>query len=312
MNKMKNILNSRYFVALGILSVLIFTQCKDEDYTGYGTIDATNPTVAVTWEAPASMEEADVTYPFTITLSEVQVADVVFVISADGSTATEGADFDLSTHSIRIPAYTTTGSGALTVYSDALPEETETISVQIGDISLGNVNYTPETFNVEITNLVSDDIVVDFDWEGTVDATIGGNLYQGLSLCANVDIDFIIAQDTPGGDIGDYTCATGACPESYLFSTATWAHGDGTFFFGVNLWDNGGLAPDDGPIPFPVTMNLAQTGVVNLSAPQDPSTVIMSDNDGSTLDPVLKVVVANGATSFSFYDGTTDALIYAN
>lgn len=309
---MKNILNSRYFVALGILSVLIFTQCKDEDYTGYGTLTASDPTVAITWEAPASMEETDVTYPFTITLSEVQIADVVFNISADASTATEGEDFDLSTHSIRIPAYSLTGSGALTIYSDALPEETETIAVQIGDVSLGNVNYTPETYSVDITNLVSDDIIVAFDWGGTVDATIGGTLYEGLSLCDNVDIDFIISQDTPGGDIGDYTCATGACPEQYLFSTGTWAHGDGTFYFGVNLWDNGGLAPDSGPIPFPVTMNLAQTGVVNLSAAQDPSTVIMSDNDGSTLDPVLKVVVSGGATSFAFYDGITDELIYNN
>lgn len=311
---MKNILNSRYFVALGILSVLIFTQCKDEDYTGYSTIDATNPTVSVTWEAPASMEEADVTYPFTITLSEVQIADVVFNISADASTATEGEDFDLSTHSIRIPAYSTTGTGSLTVYRDDLAEETETIAVQIGDIGLGNVNYTPETFSVDITNYVSDDVVVAFDWGGTVDATIGGTFFEGIDLCANVDIDFYLSQDTPGGDIGDYTTATGNCPEVYTFIPGSWANGDGTFYMNVSLWSNGGLAPDSGPIPFPVTISIAQPGVVNITQPQDPSTIVMSDNPdmAAVSDPVLKVVVSNGGTNFAFFDGITDELIYQN
>lgn len=306
---MKNILNSRYFVALGILSVLLFTQCSDEDYTGYGTVNPSNPTVAITWDAPASMEEMDVVYPFTITLSEVQVADIVFNISADASTATEGEDFDLSTHSIRIPAYSTTGSGSLTIYSDALPEETETISVQIGDAALGNVNFTPETRTVDITNLVSDDILVSFDWSGTVDGAVDGVATPGIDLCG-VDMDFLVGDDTTL-DIGDYTCATGACPEQYLFTADTWANGDGTFYFGVNLWDAAGITAADGsPLAVPVTMNLAQVGVVNLSAAQDPSTVIMTDNDGSTVDPVLKVVVAG--SSFSFYDGTTDELIYAN
>jgi hypothetical protein len=309
MNKMKNILNSRYFVALGILSVLIFTQCKDEDYTGYGTVNPSNPTVAITWDAPATMEESDVTYPFTVTLSEVQIADIVFNISADASTATEGEDFDLSTHTIRIPAYSTEGSGSLTIYSDALPEETETISVQIGDAALGNVNYTPETRSIDITNLVSDDILVSFDWSGTFDGAVDGVATAGIDLCA-VDMDFLLGDDTTV-DIGDYTCATGACPEQYLFTAGSWTNGDGTFYFGVNLWDAGGITAADGsPTTFPVTMYIAQVGVVNLSATQDASTVIMSDNDGSTVDAVLKVVVAG--SSFSFYDGTTDALIYAN
>ncbi len=301
---MKNIL----IVALGVLAILLFSQCSDEDYTGYTTLTATSPTFSVDWgTAPASQVEADSIYTFTITLSEKQVADVVFNISAAASTATEGEDFDLSTHSIVIPAYSTTGSGMLYVYSDVIPEDTEIISIQIGDEKLANVATEPQTRTIEITNLVSNDILVSFNWEDIVDVTIGGTLYEGVSLCANVDIDFLL-YDGAGNFISDYTSVSSACPEQYLFD-ANWAHGDGTFYYAVNLWDNGGVAPDSGPIDFPATINIAQTGVVNITVAQDPSTVLNSSSPQSEEYNVLKVVVSGG--TFSFYDAVTDELIFA-
>ncbi len=298
--KLKNIL-SKSVTGLGAAVILLgFSQCKDEDFTDYSNLTATNPTASVEWTAPASTTERDDVFPFTITLSEPQVVDVrVNVSVVEGGTATEGEDFDID-HLVIIPAGTTMGSGALTTYNDLVVEGSETFTIQIGDERTSNVNLTTTTYDVTLNNFVSNTAVAIYDWSGTA-------MVDGVErvFCDEVDIDVLI-YDEAMMDSGNYDAATGDCPEDMSFGT-TWA--DGTYYLVLNLWSNGIVPTDGSTVTFPMTVYLTRGGLYNdVMLPVDPAVYINSD-DAAGVEKTLYKFVKSG-TTYRFYDPTTDELLF--
>lgn len=268
-----------------VLGVAI-ASCEKDDYTGYSTLEASDAKGTLSWSAaapPASMVEQDTTFNFTITLDKPQVADIHIVIKQTGGNATKDSDFTL-TDEIIIPAYQTTGSGAFKVIADENIETNETVTFQIGDISLGNMNFTPQSFTVELQNFVKPNLDLTFDWGGTVS-------YDGaeVELCDEVDIDILVF-DVDNNDLGIYGAATGACPEHLNLEGLV----DGDYYLWANLYAST-VAPTDGTIvSMPITVTATQPGLFeNVVYNQQAASVITSSDptDGSTLKPVAKVTV---------------------
>lgn len=284
-----------------VLGVAI-ASCEKDDYTGYSTLEATDAKGTLSWSAaapPASMVEQDSVFNFTITLDKPQVADIHIVIKQTGGNATKDSDFTL-TDEIIIPAYQTTGSGAFKVIRDKKFEETESVTFRIGDISLSNLEFTPQTFTVELTNYIYPYLDLTFDWGGTAIYNYdtldwNGNTYYDsdtVSLCDEVDIDILVF-DVDNNDLGIYGAATGACPEHLTLEGLA----DGDYYLWANLYDST-IAPTDGTIvSMPITVTTTQPGLFEgVVYNQLPASVITSSDptDGSTLKPVAKVTVSGG------------------
>ena len=119
--------------------------CDQEDNTGLSTIVPTNPSLSITTSVSSlSLIEDDSSYGFTVTISETQLVDIKLSVSQIGGDATMGEDFSVS-GSLIIPAGSTSASGSITILSDELMEETETVKIQIGDNTTANglLSYLP-------------------------------------------------------------------------------------------------------------------------------------------------------------------------
>ncbi len=302
--------NNIFFKTLlaGVTMALLFTQCKDDDATGYSTLQATSPTLSVDWTAPSSLVETNVDYPFTVTLSEPQVVDVkVNVTVEDGGTATEGSDFALSSSVITIPAFTTSGTGTLSIFEDNDIEGQESFTVTVGGGVTANYDATPQSYTVTLENLVANEITAIIDWSGS-------QIVEGIErdFCTEVDLDLYI-YDATMMDSGNYDSATGDCPEDMTISNAAFG-GDGTYYLVASNYINN-IRPTDGTVvSYPMTVTLTRAGsYVDFVLPPVAGTTFTSsdpdfDTDGVFNEFYMYKVEIVGDT-FKFYDYNTNTLL---
>lgn len=146
--------------------VLLVSSCTSdqEEYTGAGNVVPTSPQITITPEVSnLSLVEDDSSYSYTVALSTVQLVDVVVKISQVDGDATMGEDFTID-NSLVISAGSTSATGTITILSDELAEETETVTIQVGDNTTANASITPETMTFTILNLSEGDLVIDLEW----------------------------------------------------------------------------------------------------------------------------------------------------
>lgn len=275
---------------LATAGIISFTSCEKDDATGASTISVKDVNVSVDTSSfpTATIEETDAEYTIGITLDQAQVVDVHVKVLNIGGTASEGSDFDFDGEII-IPAYSTSGSGTVTVYNDIFAEETESFTLQIGDTQTANANLTPQTVTIEMTNFTSPNLELVFDWSGT---TMVG--FDERSFCSGVDLD-VFGENADGESIG--FAATAACPEVLTLSDLP----DGVYTFSANLWYND-IRPQDTPmVEFPITTTYYQPGVVNPTDVMQQSGIINSespdyyDDGAGAYEAFLQVTVSNGA-----------------
>lgn len=135
---------------------LAIVSCETDDQTGesQSTVANTTANISLEFANPVIFYEAngDMTYDYTVTLSEIQIVDIKLYIAQVGGTAD---DHDLEmTSSIVIPAGYTTGNGSITVFADEEIEGDETAVIQIGDVRTANAAMTPVTVNINIVDYV--------------------------------------------------------------------------------------------------------------------------------------------------------------
>jgi hypothetical protein len=148
---MKNIIKN---IALAFVAFALVLSCDEDDLTGQSTLVITSPSLNVELDFAASQQfvEDEVSFPFTITLSEPQVVRVlVYLEMTEASTATEGDDISFP-HSLVIPAGSTSVSDVITVHRDDIPEETETAVIRIGtgrEANVSSINGQTVSFTLE-------------------------------------------------------------------------------------------------------------------------------------------------------------------
>lgn len=144
--------NTIYKIALVLSAFVLTLACDEDDFTGDSTLVASSPSLNVSLDFPSSQTfvEQEGTYPFTVTLSEPQIVDVVVYLSASG-TATEGEDYAFP-HSLRMPAGSTSISDVITIHRDVVPEDTETVAIKIGtglEANVSSINGATASFTLQ-------------------------------------------------------------------------------------------------------------------------------------------------------------------
>jgi hypothetical protein len=184
-------------ISFSFLAFLLMFSCSEnDDYTNDSVVKATSPNLAVSlgFTNATTLIEQEASYPFSVSITEAQIVDVVVKLKQTDGTATAGEDFSMP-NSVTIKKGSLSASGEITIHADELPEDEETVTIQIG---LGNESNVSEvaseivTFN--IVNVTSGDVVIDLTW--TSSATITDN--QGNAIAAEdlADLEILVTNAT--------------------------------------------------------------------------------------------------------------------
>lgn len=242
-------------ILIGLFAVLFaFSACKKDDFTGHSQLNAVDGlTLSVSGlNAGYNLVEKDTTYTFDVTLSDAQIVDITIYISMIGGDATEGADFEFD-HSITIPAFSTKGTAAISVFADELIEGVETFKLQIGDYRTTNADITPVEVEFTIGNLTDDDFAVDMSWDTDALSAIGID----LSPTDAVDLRMLILDDSKGAIIA---VEDGGSFETY----AAWdTLADGTYYIATDIYSTVNAGQFNAPITLDLMLEFNQTGKVN-------------------------------------------------
>jgi len=160
LNKNKSILS--YITAI-MVSILMIN-CTQEDNIGDSTLNPTSPELDITVSVSnVVLIENNQSFEFVASISEPQLVDIklyAFQIAGDASSD----DYELSS-TIVIPAGSTSAVGTITILNDELREDTETLTIQIGDNKTANTaNQMSAEMQFEIINYTEGDLIVDLDW----------------------------------------------------------------------------------------------------------------------------------------------------
>ncbi|MBP1839009.1 hypothetical protein [Formosa algae] len=269
---MKNIYKTFCLLAL---SGIVFTSCEDgDDHTGESLIEYTNVGATVSSASQSyTVSESDIhtsgdyTIPYTVTLNEAVTATTIIDLIQTGG---EADSEDYETSSITVSPGNTTGTGYITVFSNAYVEGTETLELTAK--SRANLNINDYSIDITIDDdYINDQLDFQLTWEGSFTGSVGTGADLVLDFCA-MDFDILIYDETLT-DVGFYNAATGSCPESATLSGLP----DGFYYVVVDLYDNP-LYVYEGGIDVPITFSWSQdyfdsvTGSITLNAYNTDST----------------------------------------
>jgi len=303
---MKKIIKQFLFCALS-LSALIFVSCSKDDATGQSQLEvATGVIATVNLNSPLAASQTinegnDVSFTFTVNLNKPQSKDIHFKVNQIAGTA-DGDDY--SAEEVVIPAYATTATGKITFVNDCTPESTETLTLQIGDITTSNATLTPRTLSFTINNSLANALDLTFNFSKAF--TISG---VATSLCAIVyDMDFYLL-DSSFNDTGIYDAAASGCPEHLTLSAASNLP-NGTYYIFYDIWDTGNVdggtnTTTDGinntfhdPFTIPITVDYFKCGGMEGTFAQEsrfaPTTTKARFYQNPNGNFVIQIDIANG------------------
>lgn len=286
---------------------IVFTSCNNDDAqddsvaivnNGAASVVAVSSAINVNGVSTINEGGNDSEYSYSVVVDKVQPVDVyVSVALAPGGDAVEGEDFDFD-HQIRIPAFTTTGTGTITLYGDGVDEGTESFKLLVGKATDANINLDSKELAFNITDY--GDLNLTISWDKTFN--FGGVDY---SLCdLGYDMDFYLF-DSEGNDaMEDFQAATGDCPETMTLSLADLA--DGEYELIENVYGTGPITPGliTPAFDIPVTVDYTRNNSTFAGTlVQDDANVIDSDfaADPSLTTPiyVATITISNGTFTFS-------------
>jgi hypothetical protein len=248
---MKNILSK---IALTLSVFALIVSCNEDDFTGDSVLEATSPSLSVElgFANTETLVEQAASYPFTVRLSAVQVADVRVYLTQTGGTATAGEDFVFPA-SVTIPRGATSASGSIDILADDIPEDTETATLKIAtglEANVSAINSQTVTFNIQ--NLTEGDLAVGMSWAPS--ATVTDNFGNEISATSLADLRLLISS-TPDNS-GDIDEADGAGFESLTLDSGL---ADGDYYVVADFYD----AISDIPVGLDITIQFDQVGVIN-------------------------------------------------
>lgn len=309
---MKKITKQFLFCALS-LSALTFVSCSKDDATGQSQLEvATGVIATVSLNAPLAASQTlnegdDVSYSFTVTLNKPQSKDIHFKVSQIAGTA-DGDDFNADAEVV-IPAYATSATSTIHIINDCTAESTETLTLQVGDITTANATLTPVTMSFTINNELSDTMDLTFNFSKAFNL-----MGTATSLCAiGYDMDFYLL-DSSFADTGIYDAAASGCPESLTLDPAVLA--DGTYYIFYDIYDTGNIngganTTTDGinqafhdPFTIPISVDYERCGGINpgkfvQESAFAPTTTRAAGYQNPNGNFVIQIDIANGVYTLS-------------
>tara|TARA_B110000208_G_scaffold136024_1_gene164472 strand:- start:647 stop:1879 length:1233 start_codon:yes stop_codon:yes gene_type:complete len=254
----------------------MFSCESNDDYTGDSVVNATNPslTVSLGFSNTETLIEKEASYAFTVSISEAQIADVIVYLEQTDGTATAGSDFSMPS-SVTILKGTMSTTSEITIHSDELVEETETVTIQIGLGNESNVNsVASETVTFNIANLTDGDLVVGMDWNAS--STVTDNYGKEIGAYDLGDLRLLL---TDGTNILDG--ADGAVAETYtLVANAP----DGVYYIVADFYD-----AMDIPADLDITLTFDQVGTMNNVTSTFPSAINTNFNCANNFVTLTKI-----------------------
>ena len=278
---MKNILIK---ISFSILTFLLMFSCSEkDDYTGDSVLSVSSPTLAVSLGFPnaQTLIEQEISYDFTVTISEIQAVDVVVHLEQTEGTATVNEDFSMP-KSVKIEKGALSASGKITIHEDEIMEDTETVTIQIGSGNEANLSgVSGQTVSFEIANLTEGDLVVGMSWAASSSVTDNyGNEIAAYDL-ANLRL---LLADSPFTRI--YDKANGTANETYILSEAA---PDMTYSFIADVH----AAMSEIPVDLDITLTFDQVGVIN-GQTHSFSTALNTTESCPTVNYVMATVTKSG------------------
>jgi len=251
-------MNNKFLRFLGVAAILSLSVSCDKEEDVDSIVQVHKPNMTISVASVTNAVEGDIV-PFTLTFDEPVGRDFnLYILRLNGSTA---SDLDSSVSElypntayqqvVAIPAGTTTFIGGIEIESDDLKEDTEQLLLTIGDTRTYDVNFTPVDITINIDNVVSDELKLDFHFNRTFSGSNGFSSslceIESVLSATNYDIDFIV-YDSMGNDLGVLDAQTGNCEESLTMNINDYA--DGIYDITAYLYTNADL--DLAEIAFPL------------------------------------------------------------
>jgi hypothetical protein len=275
-------LNRYSYFLMGLMGLLVVS-CNNNDDVDKSVITSFEKFTFTELPTALVVPESDETYTFNFGFDEKQIINVtVDIAPTDESTATEGSDFDLSTHSVSVSAFEGGGQFDITVHADQIPEGNETVVLSFTPHDPTGLPLPAESLVLTIRDSIYP-TGVQVSWE-----------------CPFADIDLFLV-DGNGDFAGGFGGATAACPESMiaggladgdysivvnLYESGLFGTGDeGDITMGVLLFKGGLVPPANATIKYN-TGDFAQVPLWDETTPSDP--------DGEALEVIGVLRVSGG------------------
>lgn len=241
-------------ISFSFLAFLLMLSCSDnDDYTNDSVVKATSPslTVSLGFSNATTLIEQEASYPFSVSITEAQIADVIVNLEQTDGTATAGEDFSMP-NSVTIKKGTLSASGEITIHADEIPEDEETVTIQIGLGNESNVSgVAGETVTFNIANLKSGDLVVGMSWAAS--GTVTNNSGEAVDPYALADLRLLLT-DSPYTTV--FASADGASAETYVLDGAA---PDGAYSFVADFY----AAMTELNSDLDITLSFDQVGAIN-------------------------------------------------
>ena len=275
------------------LSAIIIS-CDEDQQTGESLMSPTSPTISIVLDGGSSttLIEDDSTHGFTVSLSETQIVDVKLHVSQIGGTA-GGSDYEM-TSLITIPAGYTSASGSITILSDALIEDTETLQIQIGSVTTANAALTPITTEFTILNYTDGDLVIDMSWAMSIATNDAG---EEMSATDFADLRLLLT-DAPTNQaiLGG---ADGGSFETYVLSAGS---PDGDYYLVADFYAASEIVRD-----IDLMLEINQAGVINGDTYSYPAALNNEVTCGPNFFVMMKITKAGD--NYTFEDVSTRNLV---
>lgn len=228
-------MNNKFLRFLGVAAILSLSVSCDKEEDVDSIVQVHKPNMTISVASVTNAVEGDIV-PFTLTFDEPVGRDFnLYILRLNGSTA---SDLDSSVNElypntayqqvVAIPAGTTTFIGGIEIELDEIKEDSEQLLLTIGDTRTYDVNFTPVDITINIENVVSEELKLDFHFN----KTFYGNHGYSNSLCeiesalsaTTYDVDFIV-YDSMGNDLGIGDAQTTNCEESLTMNINDYANG---------------------------------------------------------------------------------------
>ncbi|WP_372755462.1 hypothetical protein [Mariniflexile sp.] len=237
---------------LALTISIIVVSCDQEENTGYSSLVPTAPNLTVTTTVSnLNLIEDDSSYGFTATLSTVQMVDVKLHVNQIAGDATLGEDYTVDSELV-IRAGSLSATGKITILSDDIAEETETVKIQIGDDTTANASITPATMEFTILNYTEGDLAINLEWAIATTTTDNSGVEIEPTDFADMRLLISSSEDV----VGDIDEADGAGFEGLVLPSTT---PDGTYYVMADFFDvDTSLSRD-----MNLDINFNQTGVIS-------------------------------------------------
>lgn len=241
-------------ISFSFLTLLLMFSCaENDDYTNDSVLSVSSPalTVSLGFSNSQTIVEQEVSYDFTVSISETQSADVVVFLEQTDGTATAGEDFTMPS-SLTIKKGTLSASDVISIHADELIEDTETVTIQIGSGNESNVSgVSNQTVSFEIANLTAGDLVVGMSWSAS--STVTDNYGNQIDAYDLADLRLLLT-DSPYTTV--YESADGAGAETYVLSGNA---PDAEYSFVADFY----AAMTEIPADIDITLTFNQVGTIN-------------------------------------------------